>query len=128
MAMRRVAFAPRLKVRKGFLARIYTHPAHDGDVGLAGADRRELETLIKAAARDPRVPVDLASRMVPKQGDIEEFAYGLASGMVLGNFMALFESRNKRLPDRDETADILATAASKMPLLRKSIMKHLELR
>jgi hypothetical protein len=97
-------------------------------MGLTGADRRELEVLVKAAARDPRVPVNLARKMVPGQGDIEEFAYGLASGMVLGNFMALFESRNGRQPDRDEVADILATAAAKMPLLRKSIMKHLELR
>jgi hypothetical protein len=97
-------------------------------MGLTGADRRALEALIKAAARDPRVPVDLARKMVPQQGDIEEFAYGLTSGMVLGNFMALFESRNGRQPDRDETADVLATAAAKMPLLRKSIMKHLEFR
>ena len=97
-------------------------------MGLTGADRRALEALIKAAAKDPRVPVDLARKMVPRQGDIEEFAYGLASGMVLGSFMALFESRNGRQPDRDEAADVLATAAAKMPLLRKSIMKHLELR
>lgn len=97
-------------------------------MGLTGAERRELEALIKAAARDPRVPVDLARKMVPRQGDIEDFAYGLVSGMVLGNFIALFESRNGRQPDRDETADVLATAATKMPLLRKSIMKHLELR
>ena len=95
-------------------------------MGLTGAERRELEALIKAAARDPRVPVDLARKMVPRQGDIEDFAYGLVSGMVLGNFMVLFESRNGRQPDRDETADLLATAAARMPLLRKSIMKHLE--
>lgn len=97
-------------------------------MGLTGVDRRELEALIKAAAKDPRVPVDLARRMVPRQGDIEDFAYGLASGMVLGSFMVLFESRNGRQTDRDETADVLATAAAKMPILHKSIMKHLELR
>lgn len=97
-------------------------------MGLMGADRRDLEALIKAAAKDPKVPVELARKMVPRQGDIEEFAYGLASGMVLGSFMALFESRTGRQTDRDETADVLATAAAKMPLLRKSIMKHLELR
>lgn len=97
-------------------------------MGLTGADRRYLEALIKAAAKDPRVPVELARKMVPRQGDIEDFAYGLASGMVLGSFMALFESRNGRQADRDETTDVLATAATKMPLLRKSIMKHLELR
>ncbi|MEM2139911.1 MAG: hypothetical protein QXJ74_07525 [Nitrososphaera sp.] len=97
-------------------------------MGLTAADRRALEALIKAAARDPRVPVELARKMVPGQGDIEEFAYGLVSGMVLGNFMALFESRNGRQADRDETADVLATVGARMPLLRKAIMKHLELR
>ncbi|HEX9678036.1 hypothetical protein [Nitrososphaera sp.] len=97
-------------------------------MGLTGVDRRELEALIRAAARDPSVPVDLARKMVPRQGDIEDFAYGLISGIVLGNFMALFESRNGRQPDRDETADLLSTAAARMPLLRKSIMKHLDLR
>lgn len=97
-------------------------------MGLTGVDRRELEALIRAAARDPRVPVDLARKMVPRQGDIEDFAYGLMSGIVLGNFIALFESRNGRQPDRDETADLLATVAARMPLLRKSIMKHLDLR
>lgn len=97
-------------------------------MGLTAADRRDLETLIKAAAKDPRVPVDLARKMVPRQGNIEDFAYGLASGMVLGNFMALFEARNGRQADRDETADVLATLGAKMPLLRRSIMKYLELR
>ena len=97
-------------------------------MGLTGADRRVLEALIKAAARDPRVPLDIARRMIPTQGNTEEFAYGLVSGMVLGNFMSVFESKNGRLPDRDETADVLATVAAKMPLLRRSIIKHLELR
>lgn len=108
--------------------RVKYPPGQYAGMGLVVADRRELEALIKVAARDPRVPVDLARRMVPRQGDIEDFAYGLASGIVLGNFMALFESRNGRQPDRDETADVLAIAAAKMPLLRRSIMKHLELR
>lgn len=97
-------------------------------MGLAGIDRRELDVLIKAAAKNPRVPVDLAQKMMPGQGNIEDFAYGLASGMVLGNFMAIFESKNGRQPDRDETADVLTIAAAKMPSLRKSIIKYLELR
>ena len=97
-------------------------------MGLAGKIRNELEATIKSAARDPRVPIGLARRMVPTQGNIEEFAYGLASGMVIGNFMALFESRNGRLPDKDEMADVFSTMMTRMPKLRMSIMKELDLR
>ena len=97
-------------------------------MGLADGDRRELESLIKAAGRDPRVPIGLARRMVPTQGNIEDFAYGLVSGMVMGNFIAQFQSRNGRQPDRDETADILSIMMARMPRLRLSIMKELDLR
>ncbi len=97
-------------------------------MGLQAGDRKELESLIKAAAQDPGVPIGLARKMVPTQGDIEEFAYGLVSGMVMGNFIAGFQNRNGRQPDRDETADILSIMMSKMPRLRMSIMKQLDLR
>jgi hypothetical protein len=97
-------------------------------MGLAGAERKELESLIKAAAKGPAVPIGLARRMVPRQGDIEEFAYGLISGMVLGNFLSSFERRNGRRPDRDESADIMSVMMARMPVLRKAIMKQLELR
>jgi hypothetical protein len=68
-------------------------------MGLADSDRKELELLIKAAVHDPRVPVGLACRMVPTQGDVEDFAYGLVSGMMV-----------------------------RMPRLRMAIMKHLDMR
>jgi hypothetical protein len=97
-------------------------------MGLEGTDRKELETLIKAAGKDARVPIGLARKMIPHQGDVEEFAYGLISGMVVGSFMASFEKRNGRQPDRDETAEILSIMMNRMPLLRKSIMKQLDMR
>ncbi len=97
-------------------------------MGLTTADRKELESLIKAAAHDPKVPVGLARRLVPTQGDIEDFAYGLSSGMVIGNFTALFQSRNGRELDRDEIADLFAVAMSRMPGLRMAIKKHLDMR
>jgi len=97
-------------------------------VGLGGDERKHLESLVKAAAGDPKVAVELARKMVPSQGNIEDFAYGLISGMVMGNFIAQFMNRNGRHPDRDETADILSTMMLRMPRLRKSIMKSLELR
>ena len=97
-------------------------------MGLAGGDKRELEALIKAAALDPTVSIGLARKMVPMQGNIEEFAYGLVSGMVIGNFIAQFQNRNGRRRDRDETADILSIMMIRMPRLRMSIMKELDLR
>lgn len=97
-------------------------------MGLSDGDRKELESLIKAAANDPKVPIGLARKMMPTQGDIEDFAYGLVSGMVMGNFIAQFQNRNGRQPDRDETADILSIMMIRMPRLRMSIMKALDLR
>lgn len=97
-------------------------------MGLEVGERKELELLIKAAAHDAKVPIGLARKMVPSQGNIEDFAYGLVSGMVVGNFMAQFQSRNGRQPDRDETANILSIMMSRMPRLRMSIMKELDLR
>jgi hypothetical protein len=97
-------------------------------MGLSDGDRKELESIIKAAVRDPKVPVGLARKMIPSQGNIEEFAYGLVSGMVIGNFMALFQARNGRQPDRDEIADLFSIIMVNMPRLRMAIMKELDMR
>ena len=97
-------------------------------MGLSAGDRKQLESLIKAAAHDPKVPVGLARKMVPNQGNIEDFAYGLASGMAIGNFAALFQHRNGRDLDRDEIADVFSIMMIRMPRVRLSIMKHLDMR
>jgi hypothetical protein len=97
-------------------------------MGLTDSDRKELESLIKAAARDPKMPIGLARKMMPNQGDIEDFAYGLLSGMVIGNFIAQFQNRNRRQPDKDETVDILSIMMSKMARLRMSIMQEFDMR
>ena len=97
-------------------------------MGLTDRDRKELESLIKAATRDPKMPIGLARKMMPNQGDIEDFAYGLLSGMVMGNFIAQFQNRNGRQPDKDETIDILSIMMSKMARLRRSIMEEFDMR
>jgi hypothetical protein len=97
-------------------------------MGLTASDRKELESLIKAAARDPTMPIELARKMMPNQGDIEDFAYGLVSGMVIGNFIAQFQNRNGRQPDKDESVDILSIMMSKMARLRMSIMEEFDMR
>ena len=97
-------------------------------MGLSGAERKELESLIKAAGHDPKVPVGIARRLVPNQGDIDDFAYGFSSGMVIGNFFAQFQNRNGRELDRDEIADLFSILMARMPRLRVSIKKHLDMR
>lgn len=97
-------------------------------MGLSSSDRKELESIIKAAAHDPNVPVGLARKIIPNQGNIEEFAYGLIGGMVIGNFMSLFQVRNGRHLDKDEIADLFSIMMVKMPRLRMTIMKELDMR
>jgi len=97
-------------------------------MGLADSDRKELESLIKASVQDPKIPIGLARRMVPTQGNIEDFAYGLISGMVIGNFIALFQRKNGRHPDKDEIADLFSIMMLRMPRLRMAIMKQLDMR
>ncbi len=97
-------------------------------MGLTDSDRKELESLIKAATRDPKMPVGLARKMMPNQGNIEDFAYGLLSGMVMGYFIAHFGNRNGRQPDKDEIIDILSIMMSEMPRLRMSIMEEFDMR
>ena len=97
-------------------------------MGLTSVDRKELELLIKAAVQDPKVPLGLARRLVPGQGDIEEFAYGLSSGMVIGNFVAQFKSKNGRELDRDEIAEMFSIVMIKMQRIRLGIKKHVDMR
>ncbi len=97
-------------------------------MSLTDSDRKELESLIKAATRDPKMPIGLARKMMPNQGDIEDFAYGLLSGMVMGNFIAQFQNRNARQPDKDEIIDILSIMMSEMPRLCMSIMEEFDMR
>ncbi|MDQ4101659.1 MAG: hypothetical protein M3115_05685 [Thermoproteota archaeon] len=97
-------------------------------MGLTDRDRKELVSLVKAATRDPKMPVGLARKMMPNQGNIEDFAYGLLSGMVIGNFIAQFQNTNGRQPDKDETIDIMSIMMSEMPRLRMSIMEEFDMR
>ena len=74
------------------------------------------------------MPIGLARRMVPNQGNIEDFAYGLLSGMVMGNFIAQFQIGMRGQPDKDEIIDILSIMMSEMPRLRMSIMEEFDMR
>ena len=97
-------------------------------MGLIDSDRKELVSLIKAATHNPKMPIGLARKMMPNQGNIEDFAYGLLSGMVMGNFIAQFQNTNGRQPDKDEIIDIMSIMMSEMPRLRMSIMEEFDMR
>lgn len=92
---------------------------------LTNAERKELESLIKAAIKNAKVPIDLARRMMPTQSNVEEFAYGLISGMIIGNFVERFSDKNGRQPDSVEMADLFLIMMSKMPYIRRAIINEL---
>jgi hypothetical protein len=105
----------------------YINENENGDImGLSIQDRKELDLLIRAAVKDPKTPLHLARKMVPWQGNVEEFAYGLMCGMILGSFLERFIEKNDREPDRDELTDLFSITMRNMPNLRKAIMNELE--
>jgi hypothetical protein len=96
-------------------------------MGLTQGDRKELESLIRAILCDLRAPLSLARRMIPRQGSIDDFAYGLISGMIIGNFVILFQNKNERQPDKDEIADLFSIMMAKMPRIRRAIRNELDM-
>jgi hypothetical protein len=93
---------------------------------LAVRDRKELESNVKSAIREIKVWKDLARKIIPSQGNVEEFAYGLICGMVIGAFRERFVAKNGRQPDRDEMADLFLIIRSQMPAVRRAVLHELE--
>ena len=89
-------------------------------------DRKELESSVKSAIREIKVWTDLARKLIPSQGNVEEFAYGLICGMVIGAFTERFVAKNGRQPDRDEIADLFLIIRSQMPAVRRAVLNELE--
>jgi hypothetical protein len=89
-------------------------------------DRKELESSIKSAIREIKVWTNLARKLIPSQGNVEEFAYGLICGMVIGAFTERFVAKNGRQPDRDEIADLFLIIRSQMPAVRRAVLNELE--
>jgi hypothetical protein len=94
-------------------------------LGLAAEDRKDLEWLIKASLKEAKTPISLARKMMPRQGNIEDFAYGLITGMIIGNFTEQFKNKNRREPDTDEIVEIFSIMRRNMPAVRKSIINEL---
>lgn len=89
-------------------------------------DRKELESNVKSTIRQIKLWTDLARRLIPSQGDVGEFTYGLVCGMIIGGFTERFVAKNGRQPDRDEMADLFLVIRNQMPAVRRAVLRELE--
>ena len=88
-------------------------------------DRKDLEYSVKSVIRNIKVWTDLARKVIPSQGNVEEFAYGFACGIIIGSFTERFLAKNDRQPDRDEIADLFLIMRNQMPAVRRAVLHEL---
>jgi hypothetical protein len=91
-------------------------------------DRKELESNVKSTIRQIKLWTDLSRRLIPSQGNVGEFTYGLICGVIIGTFTQRFVAKNGRQPDRDEMADLFLVIRNQMPAVRKAVLRELEAR
>ena len=89
-------------------------------------DRKELESNVKSKIRQIKLWTDLARRLIPSQGNVGEFTYGLVCGMIIGGFTERFVAKNGRQLDRDEMADLFLVIKNQMPAVRRAVLRELE--
>jgi hypothetical protein len=69
--------------------------------------------------------INFSKNLLPTQGNIEDFTYGLAIGVIIGNYSEKFFQKHARNPDDDELIDIYYTMSLRSPRLRKSMLDKL---
>jgi len=69
--------------------------------------------------------INFSKSLIPSQGNIEDFAYGLIVGIIIGNFLEKFFQKHDRNPDNDEIIDIYYTMSLRSAKIRKSILEKL---
>lgn len=89
-------------------------------------ERKELESSVKFAIRQIKLWTNVARKLIPSQGNLAEFEYGLVCGTIIGSFTQRFMAKNGRQPDRDELADLFLVIRNQMPAVRKAVMNELE--
>jgi hypothetical protein len=89
-------------------------------------ERKELESSVKFAIRQIKLWTNVSRKLIPSQGNLAEFEYGLVCGMVIGSFTERFIGKNGRQPDRDELADLFLVIRNQMPAVRKAVINELE--
>jgi hypothetical protein len=81
---------------------------------------------VKSVIREIRVWTELARKVIPSQGNVEEFSYGFICGTVIGSFIERFVAKNGRQPDRDEIADLFLIIRNQMPAVRRAVLNEFE--
>lgn len=94
-------------------------------MGLSLPDKKELESILKIDARELDKMITFSRKLVPSQGSLHDFIYGLVVGMILGNYLEKFFLKYKRDPDNDELIDIYFTLSLRSPKIRKLILSNL---
>jgi hypothetical protein len=69
--------------------------------------------------------INFSKNLLPTQGNIEDFTYGLAIGIIIGNYTEKFFQKHDRNPDDDELIDIYYTMSLRSPRVRKLILNKL---
>lgn len=94
-------------------------------MGLSLSDKKELESILKIDSRDFDKMIAFSRKLVPSQGSLYDFIYGLVVGMILGNYLEKFFLKYKRDPDNDELIDIYFTLSLRSAKIRKLILSNL---
>ncbi len=84
-----------------------------------------MESLLKFHSLDIDKSINFSKRLIPSQGNIEDFAYGLIVGIIIGNYSEKFFQRHGRNPDNDELIDIYFTMSLRSAKIRKTILEKL---
>jgi hypothetical protein len=94
-------------------------------LGLSLSDKKELESLLKFRSLDMDKMINFSKTLLPSQGNIEDFSYGLIVGIIIGSYSEKFFQRHGRNPDNDELMDIYFTMSLRSAKIRKSILDKL---
>jgi hypothetical protein len=94
-------------------------------LGLSLRDKKELESLLKFHSLNINQMITFSKSLIPSQGNIEDFAYGLVVGTIIGNYCEKFFQTHNRAPDNDELMDIYFTMSLRSPKIRNAIINEL---
>ena len=94
-------------------------------MGLSLSDKKELESLLKFRSLNMDKLITFSKDLLPSQGKIEDFSYGLVVGIIIGSYSEKFFQKHGRNPDNDELIDIYFTMSLRSAKIRKSILDKL---
>ncbi len=84
-----------------------------------------MESLLKFHSLNIDKLINFSKNLLPSQGKLEDFSYGLVIGTIIGNFSEKFFQKHGRNPDNDELIDIYFTMSLRSAKIRKSVLNKL---